>query len=122
MDWQVCRPLKLLARTGSLRQRVVYSLAIVRLILVPVIFLAIYYLFAMGWIVDRIVSVDAPTATLAQQTSIEMLEARRSEQNYFLLHEPASLQGNRESILRLEQTLSSIRDLQPEEQSTMRNC
>ena len=64
---------------------------------------------------------DAPTATLAQQTSIEMLEARRSGQDYFLLHDPASLQGNRESILRLQQTLSSIRDLQPEEQSTIEN-
>src|SRR5437899_4817948 len=48
-----------------------------------------------------------------------MLEARRSGQDYFLLHDPASLQGNRESILRLQQTLSSIRDLQPEEQSTI---
>jgi len=63
----------------SLRRRVAYSLAIVRLILVPVIFLAVYYLFRMGWIVDRIVSVHAPVATMAERASIEMLDARRAE-------------------------------------------
>src|SRR5207302_1456372 len=59
MAWRVGKPLKVFARGASLRRRVVYSLAIVRLILVPVIFLAVYYLFRMGWIVDRIVNVDA---------------------------------------------------------------
>ena len=59
----------------SLRRRVLYSFAIVRLILAPVILLAVYYLFQMGWIVDRIVSVDAPAATLAQQASTLMQEA-----------------------------------------------
>jgi hypothetical protein len=72
---------KILAPGNSLRKRVAYSLAIARFILVPVIFLAVYYLFEMGWIVDRIVNVDAPAATLAQQASIETLEARRAERN-----------------------------------------
>ena len=45
---------------SSLRRRVAYSLAVVRLVLVPVIFLAVYYLFKMGLIVDQIVNVDAP--------------------------------------------------------------
>src|SRR6478736_7291883 len=89
---------KILAPGGSLRRRVAYSLAVVRSILVPVIFLAVYYLFAMGWIVDRIVNVDAPAATLAQRASIEMLEARRAERNYLLLHDQSYLAANRESI------------------------
>ena len=38
-----------------------------------------YYLFRMSWIVDRIINVDAPAATLAQQASIEMFEARGTE-------------------------------------------
>ena len=50
-----------------MRRRVAYSLAIVRMILVPVILLSVYYLIAMARIVDRIVSVDAPVATMAQQ-------------------------------------------------------
>jgi hypothetical protein len=54
-----------------------------RLVLAPVILLAVYYLFQMGWIVDRIVNVDAPAATLAQQASILMQEARRAERNLF---------------------------------------
>src|ERR1700730_1255545 len=34
----------------SLRRRVAYSFAIARLVLAPVILLAVYYLFQMGWI------------------------------------------------------------------------
>jgi CHASE3 domain sensor protein/HAMP domain-containing protein len=110
---------KILAPGSSLRRRVAYSLAIVRLVLVPVIFLAVYYLFEMGWIVDRIVSRDAPAATLAQQASIEMLEARRAERNYLLLHDPAYLQTNRDSVTRVHQTLGQIADLGPDNQAAI---
>jgi CHASE3 domain sensor protein len=106
---------KILAPGDSLRKRVAYSLAIARAILVPVIFLAIYYLFEMGWIVDRIVNVDAPAATLAQQASIEMLEARRAERNYLLLHDPNYLAANRESLGRTRQIVSQIQDLEPQD-------
>lgn len=103
---------------ASLRRRVAYSLAIVRLILVPVILLAVYYLFAMGWIVDRIVSVDAPVATYAERASIQMLDARRAEQNYFLLYDPADVQANRDALAQLEHTIEMCRHLQPQEQPT----
>jgi CHASE3 domain sensor protein len=88
------------------------------LVLAPVIFLSIYYLFAMGWIVDRIVSVDAPAATLAQQASIQMLEARRAERNYFLLRDPAYLKANQNSLATVTDTLKKIRSLQPDEEVT----
>jgi CHASE3 domain sensor protein len=104
---------KILAPGNFLRKRVAYSLVIARLILVPVIFLAVYYLFEMGWIVDRIVNVDAPAATLAQQASIEMLEARRAERNYLLLHDATYLDVNRESRERIRQIVSQIQDLEP---------
>lgn len=110
---------KILAPGSSLRRRVAYSLAIVRLVLVPVIFLAVYYLFEMGWIVDRIVSRDAPAATLAQQASIEMLEARRAERNYLLLHDPAYLQTNRDSVAKVHVTLGQIADLGPDNQAAI---
>ena len=106
----------------SLRRRVAYSLAIVRLILAPVILLAIYYLFQMGWIVDRIVSVDAPSATLAQQASIQMLEARRSERNFFLLYDPADVKENHDSLSAVSAILAQIRDLHPEEQETIQKA
>jgi CHASE3 domain sensor protein len=106
---------KILAPGDSLRKRVAYSLAIARAILVPVIFLAIYYLFEMGWIVDRIVNVDAPAATLAQQASIEVLEARRAERNFLLLHDTAYLTANRESLGRTRQIVSQIQDLEPQD-------
>jgi methyl-accepting chemotaxis protein len=92
---------------------------LVRLILVPVIFLAVYYLFAMASIVDRIVSIDAPVATNAERASIEMLDARRAETNYFLLHDPDDIARNRESLRQLEKTVQACRVLQPEEKPTL---
>jgi len=106
---------KILAPGNSLRKRVAYSLAIARSILVPVIFLAVYYLFAMGWIVDRIVNVDAPAATLAQRASIEMLEARREERNYLLLHDASYLAANRESLAKIKEILGEIQTLEAED-------
>jgi methyl-accepting chemotaxis protein len=106
---------KILAPGNFLRKRVAYSLVIARLILVPVIFLAVYYLFEMGWIVDRIVNVDAPAATLAQQASIETLEARRAERNYLLLRDPSYLAANREALGKTKQILSQIQDLEPQD-------
>jgi methyl-accepting chemotaxis protein len=107
---------KILAPGNSLRRRTAYSLALVRLILVPVIFLAVYYLFRMGWIIDRIVSVDAPAATLAQQASIQMLEARRAERNYLLLHNQNYLETNRTTLKKTEEILDNIRKLEPDDQ------
>jgi methyl-accepting chemotaxis protein len=67
----------------------------------------------MGFIVDRIVSVDAPAATLAQQATIEMLEARRAERNYLLLRDPSYLEPFRQTLSRLGQTLEDIKELDP---------
>ena len=102
----------------SLRRRVLYSFAIVRLVLAPVILLAVYYLFQMGWIVDRIVSVDAPAASLAQQASIQMLEARRAERNYSLLRDTAYVNTNHELIVEVTDTLTKIQSFEPKEQTT----
>src|ERR1700720_3797069 len=99
---------KILAPGNSLRRRIAYSLALVRLILAPVILLAVYYLFRMSWIVDRIVNVDAPAATLAQQASIEMLQARRAERNFLLLRDTNYLMANQESINKTQQILDQI--------------
>src|ERR1700675_305187 len=97
------RSFQVLAPGSSLRRRVGYSLAIVRLILVPVIFLAVYYLLEIGWIVDRIVSFDAPAATLAQQASIKMLEARHNERNYLLLTDELLTQQTLDALHRYQQ-------------------
>jgi len=119
MPWRAQKPLRVSARGPSLRRRVAYSLAMVRLILVPVILLAIYYLFAMSLIVDRIVSVDAPVATLAQRAATEMLEARRAEKNYLLLHDLGDLEANQQALSRLEQIIATCGDLQPREKPTV---
>lgn len=116
MPSRIRRSFRVLAPGSSLRRRVAYSLAIVRLILVPVIVLAVYYLFQVGFIVDRIVSYDAPATTLAQQATIEMLDARRAERNYLLLNDQASLQAARDSTGKIEQILNAIRDLNPSDQ------
>jgi CHASE3 domain sensor protein len=98
MKRRIQRTFQVFAPGGSLKLRVIYALAIVRLILAPVIFLTIYYLFRMGAIVNRIVNIDAPVTTLAEQISVDMLRARRSERDYFLLQDPAFLQTNRQAL------------------------
>jgi methyl-accepting chemotaxis protein len=113
---------KILAPGSSLRRRVAYSLAIVRLILAPVIFLAVYYLLEMGWIVDRIVNVDAPVATMAEQVSIEMLEARRTERNYFLLRDSSDLRAHSDSLNEMHTTLNRILSLAPSEQAAIQKA
>jgi CHASE3 domain sensor protein len=115
MKLGIRRSFKILAPGNSLRRRIAYSLALVRLILAPVILLAVYYLFRMSWIVDRIVNVDAPAATLAQQASIEMLQARRAERNFLLLRDTNYLMANQESINKTQQILDQIRSLEPGE-------
>jgi nitrogen fixation/metabolism regulation signal transduction histidine kinase len=122
MQPRMRRTFAIFAPSVSLRRRVAVSLAIVRLILAPVILVGFYYLFEMGWIVDRIVSVDAPAATLAQQASIQMLEARRSERNFSLLHDAADAKENHDSLTAVTGILTQIRSLQPEEQTTIQNA
>ena len=118
MVWRSPRLFIVLFQGFSLRRRVALSLALVRLILVPVIFLAVYYLIAMASIVDRIVSIDTPVATNAERASVEMLDARRAEINYFLLHDPDDIARNRESLRQLAKTVQACRTLQPEEKPT----
>ncbi len=122
MRWKIQKSFKTFAPGSSLRKRVAYSLAIVRLILVPVIFLAVYYLFAMGRIVDRIVNVDAPAAKLAEQASLEILEARRAARNYFLFQDSEYLRANQESMTKVRQILVRIGDLEPDENAVVQKA
>ena len=115
MDWRHQRLPRVFARSKSMRRRIAYSLAIVRLILVPVILLAVYYLVRMGWIVDRIVSVDAALAMQAERASIVMLDAQRTERNYFLLHDSADLQATQQTVEDLRKMIQRFRRMQPQE-------
>jgi CHASE3 domain sensor protein len=118
----ISKSFKILAPGDSLRRRTAFSLAIVRLILAPVIFLAVYYLFRMGFIVDRIVNVDAPASALAQQASILMLEARRAERSYLLLHDSIYLTTNREAVDNAQQVLDSIQSLESDDRETLQKA
>jgi CHASE3 domain sensor protein len=117
MRRRIRKSFKIFAPGNSLRKRVAYSLAIARLILAPVFFLAVYYLFAMGRIVDRIVNTDAPAAKLAEQASIETLEARRVARNYVLFQDSEYLQANEKSLTTVKQILVHIGELQPGDES-----
>jgi methyl-accepting chemotaxis protein len=48
-----------------------------------------------------------------------MLNARRAEKNYFLLHTPEDLETNRQALSRLEQLVASCGELQPREKPTV---
>jgi nitrogen fixation/metabolism regulation signal transduction histidine kinase len=71
----------------------------------------------MGRIVDRIVNVDAPAAKLAEQASIEILEARRAARNYALSQDPEYLQTNQKSLASVRQILVRIGDLEPDDET-----
>lgn len=122
MNLGIRKLFKILAPGNSLRKRTAYSLTLVRLILMPVIYLAVYYMFRMSWIVDHIVNVDAPAATLAQQASIEISEARRAGLNFLLLRDKEYLATNRESIDKTQQIFDQILRLEPEEQSPIQRA
>jgi CHASE3 domain sensor protein len=120
MRWRIRKSFKIFAPGSSLQKRVAYSLAIARLILVPVLFLAVYYLFAMGRIVDRIVNTDAPAAKLAEQAAIETMEARRSARNYVLFQDAEYLQANQNSLSSVRQILINVGELEPEDNAIVR--
>jgi CHASE3 domain sensor protein len=120
MRWRIRKSFRIFAPGNSLQKRVAYSLAIVRLILVPVIFLAVYYLFAMGRIGDRIVNTDAPAAKLAEQAAIETMEARRAARNYVLLQDPEYLQANQNSLTSVQKILVNVGELEPEDEAIVR--
>ena len=58
-------------------------------------------------------NVDAPAAKLAEQASIEILEARRAARNYVLLQDPEYLQTNQKSLTNARQVLVRIGELEP---------
>src|ERR1700688_424910 len=120
MRWRIRKSFKIFAPESSLRKRVAYSLAIVRLILVPVFFLAVYYLFEMGRIGDRIVNTDAPAAKLAEQAAIKTMEARRAARNYVLFPDQEYLQENQNSLTNVRQILANIRELEAEDEAIVR--
>ena len=115
MQPMIEKTFKILAPGSSLKRRVVYSLAIVRIILVPVIFLTIYYLFQIVAILNQIVDIDAPITKFAEQIAVQMLEARRSERNYFLLHDPMYLQENQQATGKIKDLVEQIERLDPSE-------
>ncbi len=120
MGWILQALPNVFARAKSMRRRVAYSLGIVRLILVPVILLSVYYLFRMGWIVDRIVSVDAMVAMQSERASIVMLDARRTERSYLLLHDSQDLDSNRRSTSDLQNIIQNFSELEPGESGAIR--
>jgi CHASE3 domain sensor protein len=120
MQMAMLRVFKILTPAGSLRRRVALSLAVVRLILAPVLFLSVYYLIKMDSILDRVLNVDAPMGTLAQRASIEILQARRAERSYFLLHNPAYLQAHGAALAHAKEILREMQNLESHEQVTTR--
>jgi nitrogen fixation/metabolism regulation signal transduction histidine kinase len=65
------------------------GITISRLIFLPVIFLAVYYIAGMVTTTNQIATVDARVALLAEQVGAEITELRRAEINYLLLKDPA---------------------------------
>lgn len=76
MEFRIRRSFQVLAPGSSLRRRVAYSLVIVRLILVPVIFLAVYYLLQIGLVGDGWREARAKKLTAKQRKQIAQKAAK----------------------------------------------
>jgi len=74
-----------------MKGRIGLGITISRLIFLPVIFMAIYYIAGMVSATNQIATVDAKVARLAEQIISEIGEMQRSEKNYLLLKDPAYL-------------------------------
>jgi len=75
----------------SMRGRIGLGITLSRLIFLPVIFLAIYYLAGMVNATNQIATVDAKAARIAEQIISEIGDLRRAEKNYLLLKDPSYL-------------------------------
>ena len=51
----------------------------------------------------------------AERASIVMLDAQRTERNYFLLHDPVDLRANQQTVENLRKMVRSFRQIQPQE-------
>jgi CHASE3 domain sensor protein len=51
-----------------------------------------------------------------------MLEARRAERNYLLLHDPMYLISNRETVQNVQQVLDSIQNLESDDHETLQKA
>jgi nitrogen fixation/metabolism regulation signal transduction histidine kinase len=71
----------------------------------------------MDSILDRVLNVDAPIGTLAERASIEILQARRAERSYFLLHNSANLQAHGAALARAKGILREMQGLESHEQA-----
>jgi nitrogen fixation/metabolism regulation signal transduction histidine kinase len=75
----------------SMKGRIGLGITISRLIFLPVIFMAIYYIAGMATATNQIATVDAKVARVAEQIISEIGDMRRAEKNYLLLKDPAYL-------------------------------
>ncbi|MEW5978339.1 MAG: HAMP domain-containing protein [Acidobacteriota bacterium] len=80
----------------SLKSRIGLGITISRLIFLPVIFMAVYYIAGMVNATKQIVTVDAKSAGLAEQIISEVTKMRRAEKNYLLLKDPNQLKEVKE--------------------------
>ena len=70
MRFGIRKTFRILAPGNSLQKRTAYSLALVRLILVPVFCLAVYYLLRMGHILDRVLLTSMPRQRLSHKQKL----------------------------------------------------
>src|SRR5215831_8165855 len=100
MKVEIRKSFKIIAPGDSLRRRTAFSLTIVRLILAPVIFLAVYYLFRMGWIVDRILrqrvgSFDTQISRTVEEGNpdLQQVTERLQQSSQDILEQTAALES-----------------------------
>jgi HAMP domain-containing protein len=101
----------------SLRSRIGLGITLSRIIFLPVIFLAIYYIAGMVTATNRIAKVDASVGRMADQILFEVGEMRKAEKNFILLKDPASFRKIKESAQKIISLSEDGLILSPSERS-----
>jgi methyl-accepting chemotaxis protein len=107
MSWGIWHRWQRYSNRLSMKGRIGLGIAASRLIFLPVIILAIYYIAGMLSATDRIAKVTARTAGLADQVILEIREIRKVENDLLLLKDPLYLRSIKERVNHLNDHLEN---------------
>jgi len=82
----------------SLRFKITIGLLVVMLLILPAVFVSLFYLSRILDTVDEITEQDVEILRIADQINLKINQARRAESNYQWLRAPEPLEKNRELI------------------------
>jgi len=102
----------------SIKTRVLLSLCLVFIVILPVVALSLYYIDGMRRIIGR-VRIDEELIKAATSVELNILKAKEAEEDYLLLRESTSVKAYRNAIETAINRLESTLKISTKEQDTI---